>query len=172
MLKIIKSKPFRWALVVFWLIFIFTMSHLDVAKSWMLTGRVMVAIEKNTVGTEVNTGGMTENEEISYYSKSENERVMILLRKTAHVIEFMGLSMSLIYALMRTHLVSKSMLLSFLISVGYAAFDEAHQLLISGRTANIRDVGIDSIGVVLGIILVRIILEVLSKRKGTLAYEN
>lgn len=170
MIKIVKSKPFRWGMVVFWLLFIFAMSHLNATKSWLLTGRVMVALEKPIVNDRVDTQNMSETEAITYYSKSET--VMHLLRKAAHIFEFMCLAISLSYALSGNFEIPKSLRFAFYLSFIYACFDEAHQLLIPGRTSNILDVGIDSIGILLGIILIKVVFAGIEKRKGSLLYEN
>lgn len=170
MIKILKLKKVRWLLVVFWMLFIFSMSHLNVAKSWILTGRVMVAIEKTTVGNDIDVDSLSESDEIQYYSKSET--FMIILRKTAHVLEFLGLSMSVIFALSAYYSDVKSIGIGFVWSFLYACFDEAHQLLIPGRTANIRDVGIDTIGILLGILLVKILWKIFHDRRGLLIYED
>ncbi|MBF4695122.1 VanZ family protein [Fusibacter ferrireducens] len=170
MIKILKMKKVRWLLVVFWMLFIFAMSHLNAAKSWILTGRVMVAIEKTAVGNDVDAEEMSESDEIRYYSESEN--IMIILRKTAHVIEFWGLSLSVVYALSAYYSQFKSMGIGFIWSFLYACFDEAHQLLIPGRTANVKDVGIDTIGILLGILLIKILWKTLHDRRGKLIYED
>lgn len=170
MIKIITSSKFRWAMVIFWLIFIFSMSHLDVAKSWLLTGRVMVAIENTALNSEIKTDEMTKSEEIQYYSKSEQN--MILLRKTAHVLEFLGLSISLAYALITNFKVNKAFIIAFVLSLIYAIFDEAHQLLVPGRRANLMDVGIDTVGILLGLIIFKSLHYWITAKKGKFIYEN
>lgn len=47
-------------------------------------------------------------------------------------------------------------LVAGLICVGFACGDEYHQSFVEGRGPSIKDVGIDSIGVFLGIMVVRI----------------
>ena len=51
-------------------------------------------------------------------------------------------------------------LISILVGLVYASSDEIHQSFIPRRTASIIDVGIDTAGVFLGIILVLIIISV------------
>ena len=46
-----------------------------------------------------------------------------------------------------------------------AAFDEAHQAFVPGRTAELRDVGIDLAGVALGAAALLLIVTVVSKRR-------
>ena len=52
----------------------------------------------------------------------------------------------------------RSVLFSFLISAGYAATDEAHQVLVAGRAGQIRDVAIDAAGAAVGIAVAGIII--------------
>lgn len=63
--------------------------------------------------------------------------------------------------------------ISAIIGILYAASDEIHQLMIPGRSGNIKDVIIDSIGILTGIVLfllvkeiIKRLLEAKSKTKG------
>ena len=47
--------------------------------------------------------------------------------------------------------------LSFLIGVLYACTDEIHQIFVPGRACSIRDIGIDSAGVLTGILLLTLL---------------
>ena len=76
----------------------------------------------------------------------------ILLRKAAHFTLYFLLGMLCTNALRRNglrHLPSIS--LSFLFCVLFAFSDEGHQLFVHGRGAQLRDVGIDSLGSAAGI---------------------
>jgi len=77
------------------------------------------------------------------------------LRKTAHVIEFAVLTILTVRVLRHasTHhldVLFGSGLLAFI----YALSDEAHQLLVPGRDGTLYDVGIDSVGIVLAVLLI------------------
>lgn len=63
-----------------------------------------------------------------------------LLKKSAHVIEF-AIFFALIFRASR-----KNWVLSFILSLVYAAGDEFHQSFVPGRTASIFDVGFDLSG--------------------------
>lgn len=71
-----------------------------------------------------------------------------LLKKIAHFTEYFIFSVLIYRALSNTTNFSKkkSLVLSFIITVVYAASDEFHQSFIPGREPQIRDVAIDSIG--------------------------
>lgn len=75
-----------------------------------------------------------------------------VIRKIAHLTEY-ACGGILFLALFLTYDVSdeKRMLFAFLIGVEYAALDEIHQRFIEGRTGCVMDVGIDAIGIAIGI---------------------
>ena len=68
----------------------------------------------------------------------------LLLRKLAHLVEFAILGALLARALPALH--------ALVAGVLYAAFDELHQHFVPGRTGALRDVAIDAVGVMLGIL--------------------
>lgn len=79
------------------------------------------------------------------------------VRKAAHMTEYFILAIVVslplyVYGLRGFAL----MLVAGIICVGFAAGDEYHQSFVAGRGPSIKDVGIDSIGVFFGIIIVRI----------------
>ena len=55
----------------------------------------------------------------------------------------------------------KKVLISIIIGAGYAVTDEFHQYFVEGRSASIKDVGIDALGVITGICLFLCILELI-----------
>jgi len=80
------------------------------------------------------------------------------IRKAAHITEYFLLAMSVSLPLYVYRL--RGILLSFIAGafcVCYAFLDEYHQSFTYGRSPQLRDVMIDSIGIFAGIIIVRII---------------
>jgi len=71
-----------------------------------------------------------------------------ILRKGAHVTEYA------IFGLLLARAIGRE-LPAFLLGVGYAITDEIHQHFVSGRHASPIDVLIDTIGLALGIFVVR-----------------
>ncbi len=79
-------------------------------------------------------------------------------RKLAHMTEYFLLAIAVsfplyVYGLRGILLV----IFAGIICVGFAAGDEYHQSFVAGRAPSVKDVGIDSVGVLIGIIVVRII---------------
>ena len=52
---------------------------------------------------------------------------------------------------------------SLLFGAFYAATDEVHQYFVPGRSARVFDVGIDTLGVITGIIIFTIIISIIHK---------
>ena len=68
-----------------------------------------------------------------------------VLRKGAHLTEYLVLGALLLRALERDAA-------AFVAGVAYAATDELHQHFVAGRHASPVDVGIDAVGVALGLL--------------------
>ena len=89
------------------------------------------------------------------------ENTQPIIRKGAHlsIYTLVGIFIMSFISTYKIHLKYK-FLISILVGLVYASSDEIHQSFIPGRTASIIDVGIDTAGVFLGIILVLIIISV------------
>lgn len=72
-----------------------------------------------------------------------------IFKKTAHVIEY-----TVLFLLWFKALGNKSPFQAIVFSLVYAFTDEIHQLFVPGRTGRLRDVGIDSIGMIVFAILI------------------
>ena len=59
------------------------------------------------------------------------------------------------------------MLLSIIIGIEYAFFDELHQLFVAGRAGKFTDVLIDSIGVAIGVCIMMLFYKLKNKKEGT-----
>jgi VanZ family protein len=69
----------------------------------------------------------------------------LVLRKLAHAAEFALLAALLVRAVTRPWL-------SFLIALAYAASDELHQHFVRGRIGAPRDVAVDAVGALIGLV--------------------
>jgi VanZ family protein len=72
----------------------------------------------------------------------------VVLRKLAHVTEYLLLTLLLLRALRRSE-VALALPVAIAAALAYAASDEWHQSFVPGRTATPRDVAIDGIGIAL-----------------------
>lgn len=94
-------------------------------------------------------------------------RVSFLVRKTAHVAEYLLLGFSLflhVSAWRACREIPTPRLLSFAVGLLYAASDEFHQRFVSGRSASAVDVLLDGFGVLLGILLLSMLTRLYGKK--------
>lgn len=86
-----------------------------------------------------------------------------ILRKIAHATEFCSLGILLSWGVrMLREKLWEFMVYPACIGVAVASIDEIIQMYVPGRGPHIRDVGIDSIGVILGVLMVALIVKLRS----------
>lgn len=95
------------------------------------------------------------------------------VRKAAHALEYLGLSL-LLYNAYAQSFRAVQPTLAFLTAVLYAASDEIHQYFILGRACQLRDVFIDAVGAAVGVLCGTVIYWILKtcrqsiqNKKGT-----
>ena len=77
--------------------------------------------------------------------------VDFVVRKAGHMFVFGVLAM-LLWRALANSAVRRAMLWSWVLAAAYAATDEFHQVFTAGRHASPVDVGIDSVGALLGLL--------------------
>ena len=81
-----------------------------------------------------------------------------MIRKSAHIFAYFILGILLFNALWRVELrkltFDRPTMSSIIICALYAASDEFHQLFVSGRSGEIRDIIIDGIAASIGVVLI------------------
>lgn len=85
--------------------------------------------------------------------------ISFIVRKTAHLTEYalLGIALRMHVSAWEAHRQRKApLILPYLIGSLYAASDEIHQMFVPGRSGELRDVLLDSLGVFLGVLLVSI----------------
>lgn len=100
-------------------------------------------------------------------NKNKIESHLLLIRKSAHVVEYFVLGIlciSLILAY-KNKLSWKAVLFSIFSCVLYACFDEVHQLFVPGRAGRVFDVFVDSIGISIGCLFYSFIWVLYNKKK-------
>lgn len=77
------------------------------------------------------------------------------LRKVAHAVEFGVLTLLVARAFRHAERwdAKRALAGAFVVSVLYAFSDELHQMFVPGRSAALRDVGVDAIGIVVALVL-------------------
>ena len=79
------------------------------------------------------------------------EFTVFFVRKAAHMCEFAALGFFSAVAFTYSFQNIKKVYFAAVFSVLYAVSDEIHQLFVEGRAGQVRDVFIDSIGIIIGI---------------------
>lgn len=151
-------KFFLPTLLIFQMLFIFTMSSFGHTSSDAQSNLFVDFIAQNF--PHVRHG--LENNLISLST------LIFLVRKTAHFTEYAILGSLFFLNLRNTplglikHPLATSILFSFL----YACTDEIHQIFVPGRSAQFRDVLIDTLGASFGAIITYLIIKLFTKIKA------
>ena len=145
-------------LLIFQMCFIFVMSSFGHTSSDAQSNLFVDFIAQNF--PHVRHG--LENNLISLYT------LVFLVRKTAHFTEYAILGalfyLNLIqFPKLNSHI--KKLLLPILFSFLYAITDELHQVFVPGRSAQFRDVLIDTLGASFGAIITYLIIKLFTKIK-------
>lgn len=95
------------------------------------------------------------------------------VRKSAHIIEFAGLHVTLLYALHVWDMRGKPWIRrAFLLTFFYACSDELHQLFVPGRAGLFSDVIIDMIGVSLITLVLRAVVSRKERRRDHVSQQQ
>lgn len=141
-------KIFPWVAVIIWMALIFYLSHQPATESNNLsTGitEMIIKIAKRLVlGLEFDLGSFNH-----------------IVRKNAHFFAYLVLGILVADAQRGGEVLGyKRIVLALVICIIYAVSDEAHQLFVSGRGGQVKDVLIDTVGAISGIsaylVLIRI----------------
>ena len=135
-----KKKIILWILVVLWMGVIFYFSSRNAEES---TSQSQGLIGKTTI--------------IDNYKEEDKEEALEnidrVFRKITHACVFFVLSILVCLALKEYNIpINKLLLYAFIICFLYACSDEIHQIYVPGRSGEFRDVLIDNIGVVIGLV--------------------
>ena len=141
------KKVILYVLIFLWMSLIFFFSNQPSNESTNVSDGIMAKII-NVV--EVITGHEFSDEQIN----NIYEYGITPLRKCAHFTIYFILGI-LFYLLIKEYNLelNKTLAISLLFCIIYACSDEIHQLFIFGRSGEIRDVLIDSLGSFLGIFI-------------------
>ena len=109
-------------------------------------------------------------EQLHHIAPSVDQQLLtFLVRKGAHIFAYFVLGILTFNALWRVDL-SKLKFnypvgLSIIVCALYAVSDEFHQLFVSGRSGELRDIMIDSCAAMVGVFIISIFVRILQKSK-------
>lgn len=142
------KKIISFIVLILWMIVIFSFSSADANKSTSTSDKVittMIEIKDKIINNE------TPNNEKEIIVKNSS----FYIRKIAHITEYLILGF-LMFNLLKQYSVT-NIYYAIGLSILYSCTDEFHQLFISGRSGSIRDVLIDSIGILIGTYLYKLL---------------
>ena len=142
-------KPFSFLPAIFMMYLIFSFSSQSGTVSGNLSYRVSeIIVESANEAFDLHWSGS----DMDYYI----ERIHYPVRKLAHMTEYFLLAVSVSFPLYVYGVRGLWLpLLAGGFCVGFAALDEYHQSFVAGRGPSRKDVGIDSIGVLAGVLMVQ-----------------
>jgi VanZ family protein len=144
--KVAPQVVAKYVFVIFWMALIFWLSGHDAAESSKQSGVVLRKLH------ESGATWLTMHE----------------VRKIAHFLLYMILGISL-FELFRTLFTRHHALYAILAAALYATTDEIHQLFITGRSSELRDVAIDTLGASVGVGMYYVYIK---RRRGRVAKQN
>lgn len=144
-------KPFSFVPAIMMMYLIFSFSAQDGTASGNLSYKVSeIIVESANEAFELN---WSQGEIAAYIQKIHHP-----VRKLAHMTEYFILAITVSFPLYVYGV--RGLWLPILaggICVGFAALDEYHQSFVAGRGPSKKDVGIDSIGVLAGVLMMQFI---------------
>lgn len=143
-------------LFIRWIIYvILTLGWMAVIFSFSAKNATESGEESNAVGMFIGKTVISDFEEWSGEEQQEfAEKWDYPIRKAAHMTEYAVLGFLLVGALIYKRQNCKlNAIFSLLVAVVYAISDEIHQYFVPGRACRISDVGFDSVGAVVGVVV-------------------
>ena len=156
-----KLKIAIWILTILWMAVIFYFSNQPAEISKEESGKVLAKMN------------LISEDEIAVEGDNRISVLQRVIRKTAHVSVYFILGILITLSVINTMFSNLgSYLVSYILGTLYGISDEFHQMFIPGRGPGIRDVLLDSAGVLIGILVVAVSVELIiyRKRKHSLSF--
>lgn len=143
-----KCKKFIYLiLIIIWMMTVFMFSNQNGGTSQGVSRKVTTIIVQT----------FTQNQNLTKWQTDKIvENMDYLIRKLAH-FSIYALGGILIYNYIYTINIKKKIIISIIIGVVYATFDEFHQYFVAGRSARMLDICIDTLGIVIGVAIIYLI---------------
>lgn len=138
------KKKINIILVIIWMIVIFMMSSFD-------------------ANTSSNQSNFIVDIIVNIFNIRNIDILSFIVRKLAHFTEYLILGI-LVYNLIHSY--NKKVIVGIVICILYAVSDEIHQLFVPGRSCQLLDIFIDSMGSIMGISLLIFINYIREKIKN------
>ncbi|WP_455544472.1 VanZ family protein [Intestinibacter sp.] len=147
-------------IVILWMAFIFSMSAKNSTQSSSISGGFIHNI-LNLFFAQFREIDKTTQESIV-------EGLQFIVRKGAHFSAYtiLGGLCFVDLTVLDKYKLKNNFIIAFAVAALYATSDEIHQYFVPGRSCELRDVMIDSCGVLFGITVVIVFNKVIDKIKG------
>ena len=153
MKKIFNKKVIHIVLLVIWMLIIFILSHDQGYQSSSKSdpiAKYIVNIISNVTGHDY-TGSELNN---------ILDKTIKVVRKSGHIIEYLILGvLSLLVCKDYFILDKKHLIYTILLCYLYSISDEIHQVFVNGRSGEFKDTLIDLVGIILGVIITKYIVD-------------
>lgn len=152
--------------VLLWMTTVFIFSSQDRTETLNTSGAFIYAIETTVKNDTQVESHKEEADEVKTQKYKYSEDVQKVVRKSAHYFLYMigGVILSVFfYALLQDN--KKYIFCSTIFGILYAFSDELHQMFVPGRTSSLKDVGIDSLGILTGVVLFMIFIKIVKLKK-------
>jgi len=141
-----KNKITPWIPAMIWMVVIFYMSSQPAWESNSISKGIteqIIEILRRLISLDIETGTWDSLiPELNHY-----------LRKAAHFSAYFILGIFVTFTLIKNGFKKKAFYISFLFCLLFAISDEVHQLYVPGRGGMLKDVILDSLGSLTGIML-------------------
>ncbi|MBR2139132.1 MAG: VanZ family protein [Bacilli bacterium] len=136
--------------VLAWMVTVFMLSH-QIAEDSSKTSSNFITVIIKLFNKDI---GQEQLETIML-------KVETIVRKLAHFVLYTlgGMLITIMFINFKEY-ITKTKIASFLLGATYAITDEIHQLFIPGRSGEIRDVLIDSTGILLGVFIIYLLMRI------------
>lgn len=141
-------KVLKLLLVIIWMIVIFSFSNQKADDSSKLSDGLILKTVR--IIEKINHKTYSDEEILDKFVKP--------VRKLAHFTIYLILGI-LVYLLIDEYHLNNSIIISLLICMIYSISDEIHQLFIEGRSGQLFDVLIDTLGSLTGIFIIYFIIK-------------
>lgn len=147
------NKKTYFILMLLWMGFIFYMSNQSADISSAQSGGVIEMLS----GLPIIGGIVTKMMEVDI--------AQFVIRKSAHLLAYCILGILIFMAIYNdVRKVNVLSIKAFIFTVLYACSDEIHQFFIPRRSCELRDVMIDSIGAIIGIVVIYSIIRFTNRK--------
>lgn len=153
--KISKTRLLFIILSILCMVVIFFFSSENSTESSQTSGNIVKILLRHIVPDFTELSAAKQREMI--------HNAQFIVRKLAHFTIYTTLGLFLSMAMSRRKFLSRQTLLTLTAGAVYAVSDELHQSLIPGRSCELRDVMIDTGGVLTGIVISMIIFMIVKR---------